>query len=132
MAEDYEIRFICTDKGTHPSRELLIIGRLVDGGKEHRAYLDRIARGRKPPYEWGAHPLYAPSHREGKRRGEDDWAVWNGGSQNDGSNPDVWRMRCPTCRRDVQPKTATLVPIMDTLHEARMSSGDISILPVKW
>lgn len=130
MSDDYEIRFRCTDRDSHPSRELLIIGRFVDGGKEHRSYLARIATGRKPPYEWGKHPLYVPSHREGKRPGDDGWAVWNGNNAADGG-PGLWRLVCPTCNRDTQWRSENLVQIMDTLHAAGVSTVNISKLPVK-
>ncbi|WP_104119287.1 hypothetical protein [Arthrobacter sp. B1805] len=128
MAEDFTIRFRCTGRGTHASRELRFLERHVDGGATHRAYLDRISTGRKAPYTWGQYPISMPSHREGKRLGDDDWAVWNGASHNDGDNPNMWRMKCPSCRLDMQFKSEKLAGYMDGLHELGRSSVDLSRL----
>ena len=107
-SEGFEIRFRCTDKDTHPSREL-----------------DRVRLS--PDTELSATERLGPfTMREGKRsagrvRLREDPILEKG--------VNMYRFACPTCRRDLQVKYENLIDMMDRLHAAGVSAVDISKLP---
>jgi hypothetical protein len=114
---DFEILFRCTDKGTHPSRELDRVRLAPDMGKPDALSAE----------QWAMERLSTFILRDGKRAGapvqHGDLPLREGGF--------VWVFRCPTCRRDLQVKYVNLISVMERLHAAGVSSVDISVLPAR-
>lgn len=112
---EHDIRLICTDKGTHPSREIGVLTRHSDDDDDVVAPTDKLS-WRSNAWRNGrasARVKDRLSH-EGKGVIFDDV---------------TWRLRCPTCRREIQWRLGRAIEIVDTLVDSGVSLLDVSRLP---
>jgi hypothetical protein len=145
MSDDRGVRVVCTDKGTHPSRELAVL-RLREPEEDPQL----LAELRKHNTPERAEELYAVeiiddmlSHERYRRLRRDHGEVPAPGRGAPRAEvrefskaedwPSRWRFRCPTCRRDLQLKYFTAARLVDNIRtaypETRSPSVDISLLP---
>lgn len=112
-----EVRFVCTDRQTHASREIGIVTRFSDEDEMVILPTDRAALMSS---RQGAGGTVVTRHaRTTEGRGEELSDV-------------MWDMRCPTCRRHVQWKDDRMVAVVDALLQASDSPRvvvDLSALP---
>ncbi len=111
------VRFICTDKGTHPSREIGVLVRYSDDDETVIAPTDKLA-ARSNTWRNGraSARVKAPLSHEGKGIIFDDV---------------TWRFRCPTCRREIQWRLGRAIEAVDALIASGASLLDISRLPAR-
>lgn len=147
----HEVRVVCTDKGTHPSRELGMF-HLYDDPGEREWMIEAVGVDRgTAQYEYER--LTAVANRATARQRK----AWSRTTERGGSTvfpdrkthdaatskrPDfnttmrdqvgaqTWRFRCPTCRRDVQLGRPVVLPLIERLAAAGVSRLDVSHLPV--
>ena len=100
----WAVRFVCTDKGTHPSRELATLGllpeayaQLHEGGVRVRG--SQRVGGRR---EIIKSPLVEPASQQ------------------------PWQLPCPTCRRNPEFSAARMVSLMEQLQAAGVRHVDLS------
>lgn len=133
-------RIVCTDGGTHPSRELAPPMYIRDD-PEWREILHADEHLTAEEAEWlyqGERVEYW-THRA--KRGGDvkaskveigqtqfDHVLLEIGDPGDGQGF-LWRFRCPTCRRDVPLRTAKLNPILERFADAGQPTLDITNIP---
>lgn len=112
--QDIDFRFVCTDRGQHPSRELQVVTYRVEGDSAVA-----LARGYR----------YAKRRRSVVQQGSGGWQM-QFSPQGDPTLQMIplWRFRCPTCRRDKQIKQDELLVILPELHKNGVASVDISAL----
>lgn len=112
------ILFRCTDKGTHPSREL------------YRIELSAVEPLGTTANEQAMERLSIVASRPGKRH---DRVLNTSGDplpvSPSAALPTVLPFVCPTCRRNRQIKYVDLVGLIETLHAAGVTSVDVSVLP---
>lgn len=109
----HEIRFVCTDRATHPSREIGVLTRHGDDDDGVLAPTDKVSAWSNNP-STGRAKMREPLSHKGKGIIFDDV---------------TWRFRCPTCRREVQWRLGRTIATLDTLIEAGVNHVDISALP---
>lgn len=96
------VRVVCTDKGTHPSRELALLldrGTAYDPEWQTALFADPALTADEAAWLVEHEQIDATGERTAARGG-----VVRCGSVEDAASEDhdKWRMKCPTCRRDVQ------------------------------
>jgi hypothetical protein len=143
-----QVRVVCTDKGTHGSRELALLT-LEEEGDEPELLAALIDRGVDPKiarvvYEREMHNRLSYVSEGFRRR---DKGRHPGGDQakrtdvravpdEDTGKMPRWRFRCPTCRRDVQMRNETALLVVEGLlsvpGHADTPSLDVSLLPANF
>jgi hypothetical protein len=109
-----QIRVICTDSGTHPSREIELLSYSADPDP----VVDIVRR--------------AGLIRDGKVKfGRQETGNGSLVSLGDVADPRgaLWRFVCPTCRRDWPLRDDTLIRVLQPLIAAGRTSVDFSALP---
>jgi hypothetical protein len=113
---DFKIRIVCTDRGTHPSRELATLSwrgtlglLLTEGGHDGDSIL-------------------AGGDRVSHRRPEAVVASSVVDQEDDHPNGPLWRFRCRTCRRDKPLRDKGLRELIVRYTTAGLSRIDISHL----
>jgi hypothetical protein len=135
-----EVRIICTDRKTHPSRELAPPLEIRDD-PEWRKILHADGELTGEEAEWlyqNERTLYWT--RRSKRGGEvEATKVEIGQTQPDHVDLEIgdpgdgqgflWRFKCPTCHRDLPLRTNKLNRILESHVKAGLRSLDISTKP---
>jgi hypothetical protein len=124
-----QLRIICTDQGTHPSRELALIWHHGEDPELLAGLLadDQLSEAEaRTVYNWDRTSYLA--QRRAARGGYVHGGVVDVGDESDGRGP-LWRFRCPTCRRDVQLRDDKMRRLVEGLLAAGRVSVDISQLP---
>lgn len=132
------VRVVCTDRDTHPSRELAPPMEIHDD-PEWRAILHAADELSAEEAEWLYQAERAMHWTHRAKRGGDVKAakVHIGqtqrgdveiGDPGDGQGF-LWRFRCPTCRRDLPLRTNRLNRILMGHMKAGLPSFDISMRP---
>jgi hypothetical protein len=145
MSDDRAVRVVCTDRGTHPSREIAVL-RL----REPEENPGLLAQLRSHLTAERAEKLYAVEildqtirpDRSGLRRRDHGQEPEPGEGGSRGRVKEMyrteeelsrWRFRCPTCRRDLQLKHPTAARLIDRICTAYpdvpLPAVDISLLP---
>lgn len=125
-----QVRVVCTDRGTHPSRELAVI--LLRGNETREALGPVLGVGAAERLD-AFDRVQAPTVRR-TRRGDvvpsapAEVAQDNGGPL-PGLRAPTWRLRCPTCGRDVQRSGDRMRRLVERLADAGVPTVDISALP---
>jgi hypothetical protein len=142
MSDERGVRIVCTDKGTHPSRELAVLR--SDPAPDDPRLLAELRQEHAPDQ---AEDIYLGEmlgdllrhDRSGLRRR--DHGVPTGGLERRTDVRDHsqdffvprWRFRCPTCRRDVQLRHDAAIVLVEKIlaayPETRLPAVDISLLP---
>jgi hypothetical protein len=129
-----QVRIVCTDRGTHPSRELAVMRRLP-----HWPELEEVMRAAPEIGPANATMLVdwdrtgAIESRNGRR--PDGVSAADVEALAPGEDtPPRWRLRCPTCRRDVplrhQQMTRLVAGVLDSDTPSR--PVDVSYLPARF
>lgn len=111
-----QVRFRCTDRGAHPSREIAVLTRFYTDvytpSDALQAQQTRTARGRTQPVR-----AKAPLTSTGRGVTFSD---------------QLFTFRCPTCHLTVQWKVDRAIRIVDDLIAARRAVIDLSALPANF
>lgn len=144
MIEDGRVRFVCTDRGSHPSRELAEV-HVDERGAEGTGELERL-RATMPEEEaqdeflvLHINAMIAQEHSGMRRRHHGEFPKEGVPPRSfvsatpPGQPWKRWRFKCPTCGRDVQLRHATLAGVLQKVIEAFPDTPvprvDISHLP---
>lgn len=128
-----QVRVVCTDKGTHASRELDVLT-LTDDPELLEVLLEGAAAGEYSEAEARAQYEYerinGTTTRSSKRKGANAAVVARRVSlERDALTGSLYRFVCPTCRRDVPLSQEKLAVILEHYAHAGRVSFDISLLP---
>jgi hypothetical protein len=129
MPGDRQLRIVCTDRGTHPSRELAVIHHTRQtrrSPEQLREALDAnyggfSMQGQVAFLYTSDDLIYRVGFRPARRGG-----ALMCGEIIDSTDGRRWRFRCPTCRRDVPMRQERLLRLVRQLIEAGRVSVDLS------
>lgn len=142
-----EIRVICTDRDTHPNREVGLLTVMIgDYDPEYRKRLeaDEELSAEQARFLYDEQRVQYIRDREARRGGRVEGVRVNfSGRRNNAeindpnyADPDdlyargsLWRFVCPTCRRDVVMRGDRIRKLVDGLIHAGRVSVDLSYLP---
>lgn len=122
------VRVVCTDRDTHPSRELAVLRRRDEIPEIQESVLrqfEEAGLGKEEAamlYEW--EQADSIGRRSSRRGGYVRLATVAEFSE----RGPLWRFRCPTCRRDVPMRGDRLLRLLDGLLAAGRVSVDLSYL----
>lgn len=118
--QDMEMRFVCTRKGEHPSRELYLITLAPDrgqGSNEIENAMERLSPG----------VLRDGRRKAGKVTNQSEPIVL----RPSGELIPVWPMKCPKCGWQRDFRYTDLLALIEKLHRQGLVSVDISALPAR-
>ncbi len=113
------VRLVCTDRGTHPSRELAIMSHRGDDPELLEALLESpefTEAEARTVYEWDALG-YGDWLRKRDRKGAAPVGprrkITDPQARADEESGPRWRFPCPTCRRDIQMTHGTALKLVE-------------------
>lgn len=120
MSRAGEVRFLCTDKGTHPSRELGVIGRYADDDEMVILPTDRMG---------------LVSHRKGHMGTVTNRASRTTEGRGATLGDVLWLLSCPSCDLNVEWRDDRAVAIVDDILAGIPGprvTVDLSALPARF
>lgn len=122
----FSVRFVCTDKGRHPSRELAEIFRRQEDPELLAALIAN--HGETAARQVYEADMIGASHARRDRRGSRPAFKVYESTGETRSLEMRWRLRCPTCRLDLQLSGPRMREIIGRLRYAGVSRVDASRL----
>lgn len=123
-----QVRIVCTDRGTHASREIAL---LVHHGDDRELLdalqADPVLAGEPAEQVYRHDRLSYYQTRQARRGG----SVHGGAvdAEVDDLDHATWRFRCPTCPRNVPAQADRLLRLVERLLDERVSTVDLTHLP---